>query len=207
MGNGEWGTGNREQGTRNREQGTGNREQGTGNRNSRFRRRGADAAPARVRNSAPHPALRATFPSRQLRKTLFSQALSRKETLFYRVFRSNVCGKVRFFEIPSRGRLLEALSFAFPFRGRRQPEGLTEEVVTLISHFPFPIPNLKNLLALRLHHERTEPLPQHLIGAGGEHEGVGVDGEHDTAEDHGLEAVDHAQQHALLGLLIHAHGA
>ena len=44
-------------------------------------------------------------PSRQLRKTLFSQALPRKETLFYRVFRSNVCGKVRFFEVPSRREL------------------------------------------------------------------------------------------------------
>ena len=39
-------------------------------------------------------------PPWQLRKTLFSQALPRKETLFYRVFRSNVCGKVRFFEVP-----------------------------------------------------------------------------------------------------------
>ena len=40
------------------------------------------------------------FPSRQLRKTLFSQALPRKETLFYRVFRSKVCGKARFFKVP-----------------------------------------------------------------------------------------------------------
>ena len=63
------------------------------------------------------------FPLRQLRKTLFSQALPRKETLFYRVFRSNVCGKVRFFEVPLRGRWTAA--------------GGTDEV-------PIPQENVKN---------------------------------------------------------------
>ena len=58
-------------------------------------------------NSAIVSAARAAFsavtiPLRQLRKTLFSQTILRKEPLFYRVFRSKVCGKVRFFEVPLR---------------------------------------------------------------------------------------------------------
>ena len=52
--------------------------------------------------AAPHPALRATF--------------------------------------PSRGRLLEMSPFAFPFRGRWQPKGLTEEVVAPTPYCLLPNP-------------------------------------------------------------------
>ena len=65
------------------------------------------------------------LPQRQLRKTLYLRTLAIQKALFYRVFRSKVCGKAAFFEVPQRGRLLAALSLAFPsgeggFREKRK---------------------------------------------------------------------------------------